>query len=145
MTTKKISDLPVVSSFFDGTEFLLGIQDQNTVQFPLGILGNTSVSGSFSRNAPVTKTSDFTITPNENWIIVNNINDTCVVTLPNPSDFIGRELMFLNYQYTNIVSSVFNVMSLSGDNLSNIILSASIGSHCTLVSDGSNWITMNGN
>jgi hypothetical protein len=104
--------------------------------------GTNTFSGGFSRGAPVTKTTDFTLAANENWIITNNSSATTTVTLPSAS-FSGRELMFQNYQLQAVVSASSNVVPLGGGSASTGILAGLVaGEWATLVSDGTNWIIM---
>lgn len=56
---------------------------------------NLFLNGALSRGVPVTKTGNFTVDNNENWIICNG-SATISVTLPTASVFPGRELMFKN-------------------------------------------------
>ena len=106
------------------------------------VLGNMDVSGGyFSRGVPVTKTGDFTVQTNENWIICNG-SGTITVTLPTSSSFPGRELMFKNIAAQLVNSSALNVVPLVGGAASTAILPGTAGSTATLVSDGTNWIIM---
>ena len=52
------------------------------------------------------------------------------------------ELKFLNYQAFTVVSASSNVVPLTGGAAGTAILAATAGKWCTLVSDGTNWITM---
>jgi hypothetical protein len=150
MTTKKLSELPLAVTP-NGTEILLGNQDGTTVKIPLGSLGNSTVTGilsivgSFNRGAPITKTADFTLATTENWVINNKASASCIATLPLASDYVGREIYFLNYKAFTLVSASSNIIPLVGGAASTAILSATIGKFCTLVSDGTNWVIMNAN
>lgn len=104
----------------------------------------TTVIGSFSRAAPVTKTADFTVAVTENWLINNKAAATCTVTLPTASSFTGREIMIKNLQAFTVVSASSNVVPLAGGAAGTAILSANAGRFCTLVSDGTNWVIMSG-
>lgn len=103
------------------------------------------VAGSFGRGVPVTKTADFTVADTENWIINNKIGSTCNVTLPSAALFPGRELMFKNLQAESVMSVSYNVIPLNGTVAGQMILAPGIGAWATLVSNGSNWVIMQGN
>lgn len=96
-------------------------------------------------SAPVTKTADFTVATNENWLINNKSGATCVVTLPAAGSFTGRELKFLNYQAQLLNSASSNVVPLIGGAAGTAILAAIAGKWATLVSDGTNWVIMQSN
>jgi len=132
-TTKEITYSNTITSTGN-----LTIDPSNT----LIVLGNVDVSGGyFSRGVPVTKTGDFTVQTNENWIICNG-SGTITVTLPTSSSFPGRELMFKNIAAQLVNSSASNVVPLVGGAASTAILPGTAGSTATLVSDGTNWIIM---
>ena len=99
------------------------------------------LSGFLSRGAPVTKTLDFSVGANENWIICNG-SGVINVTLPNASLNIGREIMFKNIANQAVNSASSNVYPLNSSTLGNLILNSSAGSTATLVSDGTNWVRM---
>ena len=92
------------------------------------------------RTAPVVKTTDFSVSANETWIINNKSGSSCVVTLPTPSTSTGRVLHFQNYQAQTLVSASSNVVPLVGGSATSAILEAVAGANATLVSDGTNWI-----
>lgn len=102
------------------------------------------VSGSLGRNAPVTKTANFTVAATENWLINNKSGSSCTVTLPAASSFPGREIMIKTIQAQTTVSASSNVVPLGGGAAGTAILSANAGRWATLVSDGTNWIIMAG-
>lgn len=99
--------------------------------------------GSFSRGAPVTKTGDFTLAANENWVI-NNRAATNTVTLPSAASFTGREVTMSTIQAQTVVSASSNVVPRTGGSAGTAILPATDGAWATLVSDGTNWIIMAG-
>lgn len=99
------------------------------------------VNGSFGRNAPVTKTTSFTLAATENWLICNG-TATITVTLPAASSWTGREVMIKNIAAFTVVSASSNVVPLSGGAAGTAILPATAGAWATLVSDGTNWIIM---
>lgn len=92
--------------------------------------------------APVTKVADFTVAAGEKWIINNKSGSSCTVTLPAAASNIGRELYFQNYQDQTLVSASANVVPLGGGAAATSILLAVAGDTATLVSDGTNWVTM---
>ncbi|RPJ31864.1 MAG: hypothetical protein EHM17_14845 [Verrucomicrobiaceae bacterium] len=101
------------------------------------------VNGSFGRNAPVTKTGNFTLGDAENWLICNG-TATITVTLPAASSWTGREVMLKTIAAFTVVSASSNVVPLIGGAAGTAILAATAGKWVTLVSDGTNWITMAG-
>lgn len=101
-------------------------------------------SGALSRDSPVTKTADFTVGANENWLINNKSGSSCTVTLPAASSFPGREIMIKNIQAQAVNSASSNVVPLAGGAAGTVILTNAAGRWVTLVSDGSNWVAMQG-
>ena len=101
------------------------------------------INGSLGRNAPVTKTASFTLAATENWLICNG-TATITVTFPAASSWTGREVMIKNIAAFTVVSASSNVVPLVGGAAGTAILAATAGKWVTLVSDGTNWITMAG-
>jgi hypothetical protein len=99
------------------------------------------IAGSLGRGAPVTKTTDFTVAATENWLIMNG-TATITITLPTASSFTGRELMIKNIAAYTVISDSSNVKPIDTNTAATAILPATAGSWCTLVSDGTNWVTM---
>lgn len=99
------------------------------------------INGSLGRNAPVTKTGNFTLADTENWLICNG-TATITVTLPAASSWTGREVMIKNTAAFTVVSASSNVVPLAGGAAGTAILPATAGAWATLVSDGTNWIIM---
>lgn len=97
--------------------------------------------GSLSRGAPVEKTANFTVGATENWIIVN-MASTCTVTLPTAADWVGREITIKTVQNRAVNSNSNNVLPKTSMTATNVILSNTDGSWCTLVSNGSYWVNM---
>lgn len=102
------------------------------------------IVGSFGRGAPVTKTADFTLAATENWVI-NNRAATNTVTLPAASSWTGREVTLSTIQAQTVVSASSNVVPLAGGAAGTAILAGTAGKWATLVSDGTNWVIMQGN
>jgi hypothetical protein len=93
-------------------------------------------------SAPVTKTANFTLAVNEVWVINNKPGSTCIVTLPAPSAYVGREVTFKNMQAQFLVSASNNVVPLDSVSAGTAILLDVIGNWATMVSDGTNWVIM---
>ena len=100
---------------------------------PLSVLSSAT-------GAPVTKTANFSVAANENWLINNKSGSSCTVTLPTASSYPGRVLNFQNYQAQTLVSASSNVVPLAGGSAGTAILQAVAGANATLVSDGTNWL-----
>jgi hypothetical protein len=99
---------------------------------------------SVSRGVPVTKTTNFSVVPGENWIIVNNSSGTTTVTLPSASSYPGLEITMKTIQNQAVVSASSNVVPINSSTASTAILTGTAGSWATLVSDAStNWIITN--
>jgi len=107
--------------------------------------GALSVSGSLSLGAPVTKTGDFTWAVTENWIIVDRAAGSTTATLPAAASFSGRILHIKTIQAQTVVSASSNVVPLAGGAAGAAILAGTAGKWATLVSDGTNWIILEGN
>jgi hypothetical protein len=112
-----------------------------TITHSTGLL---TFSHGVSRGSPVTKTADFTLATNENWIINNKAGSACVVTLPAASSFPGREVMMKTIQAQAINSNASNVVPLAGGAAGTAIVTGTAGRWATLVSDGTNWVIMAG-
>lgn len=121
-----------------GSTVAFSVSDVDTLT--IGANRFASVSGSFGRGVPVTKTADFTVAATENWLI-NNKGSACVVTLPAAATFPGRELHFTNIGGAfALTSNASNVVPKAGGAAGTAILAATDGVWATLVSDGTNWI-----
>ncbi len=124
---------------------------QNAVAGPIRFgsvtapVNTVDITGSLGRGAPVTKSADFTLAATENWLINNKSGSTCTVTLPTASSWTGREVMFQNYQAQTVISASSNVCPLGSATPGTAILASGAGKWCTMVSDGTNWIIMQGN
>jgi hypothetical protein len=90
----------------------------------------------------VTKTADFTVAPNETWIINNKSGSTCTVTLPSAATYPGRYLTFQNNQDQTLVSASSDVIPQGGGSAGTAILTNVSGNWATLVSNGTNWVIM---
>lgn len=99
---------------------------------------------SLRRNAPVTQTGNFSVGVADNWNICNG-GATITVTLPTAgAPNIGREIMLKTIAAFTVVSASANVVPLAGGAAGTAILAAVAGRWSTLVSDGTNWVTMQG-
>ena len=104
---------------------------------------NTAPSwGISTTSAPVTKTADFTLGVSESWVINNKSSSTCVVTLPAPSAYTGRQVTFKNMQPQFLVSASSNVVPLDSVSAGTAILLDVVGNWATMLSDGTNWVIM---
>lgn len=101
-----------------------------------------ATNGTLITSAPVTKVANFTVAATDTWIINNKSGSTCVATLPSAATNTGRVLYFQNYQAQFLTSATSNVVPRAGGAATTAILSDMAGDTATLVSDGSNWVTM---
>lgn len=104
-------------------------------------IGFTTLTGSFGRGAPVTKTGNFTLAATENWVICNGAS-TITVTLPAAASWTGREVMLKTIAAQTVVSATANILPLASATPGTAILAATAGKWATLVSDGTNWVVM---
>lgn len=157
-----INQLPVVDSVQSGDQLPIYSASNgdarrssvNTlmtyIQGALSTLASLSVTGRLSagylsRSAPVTKTANFALGSTENWVVCNGASANVTVTLPTASDWVGREVMLKNISGTyTVISASSNVVPLVGGSAGTAILGATAGAWVTLVSDGVNWIAMQG-
>lgn len=98
---------------------------------------------SLRRGPVVTKVASFTVADTENWIICTGVA-SITVTLPSAATWAGREIMLKNTAAFTVVSASANVVPLDGGAAGTAILAAVAGRWSTLVSDGTNWVTMQG-
>jgi hypothetical protein len=112
-----------------------------TERMRINNVGFTTLTGSFGRGAPVTKTGNFTLADTENWIICNGVG-SITVTLPAAASWTGREVMLKTIAAQTVVSASSNVVPQASSVAGTAILAASAGAWATLVSDGTNWIIM---
>ena len=146
-----------LSSFADnlGNAAVLAFMTGNSERIRIDTNGNVGIgttspvnklqiNGSLGRNAPVTKTGNFTLADTENWLICNGTG-TITVTLPAASSWTGREVMIKTIAAFTVVSASSNVVPLAGGAAGTAILAATAGQFATLVSDGTNWIIMQAN
>jgi hypothetical protein len=122
-----------------------------TERFRIDQNGFTTLqSGSFGRSGAVTKTANFTVATNENYIICNNASNAALtVTLPTASSWSGREIMIKNINggsAASVISASSNVVPINSSTTGTTILPiAQAGAWATIVSDGTNWIITESN
>jgi hypothetical protein len=116
----------------------------NITRMNLTANGMLDIVYTFGRSVPVTKTGDFTLASYENWIICNK-GSSLIITFPAASLWSGREVMIKTIQAQTVVSAGSDIVPLVGGAASTAILAATSGKWATLVSDGTNWVIMQGN
>jgi hypothetical protein len=114
-----------------------------TERMRISSVGFTTLTGSFARSTPVTKTASFALAATENSIICNGAG--IVVTLPAASAWPGREVMIKTIAAQAVVSASANVVPLTTAVAGTAILAATAGRFATLISDGTNWVIMQAN
>ena len=107
---------------------------------------NYTTLGSLSRGSPITigpgsPDNTYTINITDNWIICNK-NQTITLTLPSAAAYPGKEIMIKTIS-NNVISNSSNIVSLDSATISNAILNNQ-GDWATLVSNGSEWVIMQG-
>lgn len=90
----------------------------------------------------VTKTASFSL--QDSWIICNG-SGSITVTLPNPVTYTGVPIHLKTIAAFTVVSASANVVPLIGGAAGTAILAATAGKWATLVSNGTNWVIMEGN
>ena len=108
---------------------------------PIFDIATINASISALSTSPVTVTADFTVGASS-WYINNKSGSTCVVTLPTPSSYVGRQITFKNLQAQSVDSASSNVVPIDSTSAGTAILLAVAGNWATMVSDGTNWIIM---
>jgi hypothetical protein len=108
---------------------------------PIFDLAIISASINALSTAPVTVTADFTV-GTSSWYINNKSGSTCVVTLPTPSSYVGRQITIKNMQAQLVDSASSNVVPIDSTSAGTSILLAVVGNWATMVSDGTNWVIM---
>ena len=107
---------------------------------------SVSVSGALSGtmldlNAPVTKTSSFTLGDTENFVVCNGAG-SITVTFPTASASTGRIVWIKTIAAQTVVSASSNVLPIGSATPGTAILAASAGANAMLVCDGTNWVIM---
>jgi hypothetical protein len=112
--------------------------------------------GCLSRGKPfiIDNTSSYDFTdlnqnpsPNSvNWVVCDTSSGDITIKLPTGSSYSGRELMFNNVGTNKVISLSFNIFSLSDITTpTKDILPGTKGKWVTLVHNGLNWYSMQGN
>lgn len=107
------------------------------------LLDGQSSAAFQATSAPVTKIADFTLGDAEHWII-NDRGATNTVTLPTAPSWPGRAVRMKTIQAQAVVSAGSDVVPRAGGAAGTAILPATDGAWATLVSDGTNWVLMEG-
>jgi len=146
-----------LNSVFSLSSGVLNIQDAGASQRGIVTATTQSFGGNktftdivgFSKaiQRPIsTITGNTTIQTSNCWIIVNNTGGTTTLTLPDATLATGTELMIKTAQAQAVISASSNVVPLTFANTASTnILPATDGAWCTLVSNGTFWVTMQAN
>ena len=97
------------------------------------------VNGSFGFAAPVTVTTDYTVSDAAYYIISNRAASN-TLTLPAVATSAGRVLRVMTRTAQTVVSASANVTQRGGGAATTAILPATIGAWAELVCDGSTWL-----
>ena len=130
------SDSDLVSQITEMQKQIDALQAQ-----PIFDIAIISASINALSTAPVTVTADFTV-GTSSWYINNKSGSTCVVTLPTPSSYVGRQITIKNMQAQLVDSASSNVVPIDSTSAGTSILLAVVGNWVTMVSDGTNWVIM---
>jgi len=130
------SDSDLVSQITEMQKQIDALQAQ-----PIFDIAIVSASINALSTAPVTVTADFTV-GTSSWYINNKSGSTCVVTLPAPSSYVGRQITIKNMQAQLVNSASSNVVPIDSTSAGTSILLAVVGNWATMVSDGTNWVIM---
>ena len=90
----------------------------------------------------LTKTSDYTITGTDTWIINNKPSTALTLTFPAASSWTGRYITVKNMQALAVNSATSNIVPIDSTTAGTAILLGVVGNWATLVSDGTNWVIM---
>lgn len=115
-------------------------QDNVTITSGQAVLQRMRVTN----DAPVTKTADFTVGADENFLINNKSGSACVVTLPAAASWRGRRIVIKTVQAQAVNSASSNVVPRAGGAAGTAIVTNTAGNWAELVSDGTNWVIMAG-
>ena len=130
------SDSDLVSQITEMQKQIDALQAQ-----PIFDIAIISASINALLTAPVTVTADFSV-GNSSWYINNKSGSTCIVTLPTPSSYVGRQITIKNMQAQLVDSASSNVVPIDSTIAGTSILLNVIGNWATMVSDGTNWVIM---
>lgn len=104
----------------------------------------SQISAAAGSVSPVTVTTNFTVSATDASIISTRAA-TNTGTLPDATSFPGRSLTIKTTTAQTVVSASSNVVPLIGGAAGTAILAATAGKWARLVSDGTNWVIMEGN
>jgi hypothetical protein len=147
-----------VYNWLDASSYERGIFDWTTTANTLTIgtqalgTGTVRAVGIVSGNrvynfgvAPATQTAaTYTVVDGDQWITFNG-GATITVTLPTAANYKGREITMKTIAAFTVVSASSNVVPIGSATAGTAILPATVGKFVTLVCDGTNWITVQGN
>lgn len=94
--------------------------------------------------APVTKTGNFTLAANEQFVVCNG-SASITATLPSAAAFPGRRVVIKTIAAYTVISASSNVAPIDSATAGTAILAATAGKWAKLVSDGTNWVIMAAN
>jgi len=92
-------------------------------------------------NAPVIKTTSFTLGDTENFVVCNGAG-SITVTFPTASANTGRVVWIKTIAAQTVVSASSNVKPINSNTAGTAILAASAGAWAMLVCDGTDWVVM---
>jgi hypothetical protein len=103
-----------------------------------------AVTGPIGWGVPITTNSaSYVVSTTDNWIIVARPSTTSVtITLPSAVTYVGRVITIKTILPHFVVNNISSVIPLGNATVGTAILSNVAGKFATLVSDGSNWVTM---
>jgi hypothetical protein len=127
-----------------GNTLIIGQQFSGTGQArPVGIVAGNNRVYNFGV-APATKTTAYTVVDGDQYLTFNG-SASITVTLPAANSYTGREITMKTIAAFTVVSASSNVVPIGSATAGTAILAATVGKFVTLVSDGTNWITVQGN
>lgn len=120
------------------------------VRLTVGVAGAITATGAvkatyYATSAPVTETNaTHTVAATTAYLICNRAG-AITVTLPAAASFTGRQITISTIQAQQVDSNAANVVLRTGGAAGTVILPNTDGAWTKLVSDGTNWIAMEGN
>ena len=106
-------------------------------------ISDFSTAVAASGSAPVTTgAATYTVLTTDAYLICSA---ACTLTLLAAASYSGRVLVVKNTSANAVISASSNVVPLAGGAAGTAILAATAGKFAKLVSDGTNWIIMEGN
>ena len=92
-------------------------------------------------NAPVTKTTSFTLGDTENFVVCNGAG-SITVTFPTASANTGRVVWIKTIAAQTVVSASSNVQPITSATAGTAILAGTAGAWAMLVCNGTDWVVM---